>query len=477
MVVAAQKPRLSFSESVNLMVNRAFEFLDLPPGLPEQIKACNTIIEVQFPVRMDNGEYRTIKGWRAVHSDHRQPAKGGIRYSADVNYDEVVALATLMTYKCAIVSVPFGGSKGGLKIDPRNFSEGELERITRRFARELIVKGFISPGGNVPAPDMGTGPREMAWIADVYKQMNRDDMNYFSCVTGKPVANGGIEGRTEATGRGVQYVIREFFRHEDDVARARLSGGLAGKRIVVQGLGNVGYHAAKFLQDEDDARIICIIERDGALIDHNGLDVDAVRHYISTYGGVSGFPGAEYVADGASCLEMDCDILIPAAMESQITMHNVERIRANLIVEAANGPTTYEADLRLNERGIIVLPDALVNAGGVTVSYFEWVKNISHVRFGRMSRRLDEWRSQKYIEALEVMTGKSLPDRLREDISLSTEEVVMVRSGLDDTMRMAYQEMKEALMQNPGLGNFRTAAFFIAIRKIAQSYLDMGVWP
>ncbi len=476
-MAVATKPRRKFSESVNLMVDRAMNYIELPPGLPEQIKACNSIIEIRFPVKLDNGEYKTFRGWRAVHSDHRLPAKGGIRYAPNVNHDEVVALATLMTYKCAIVNVPFGGSKGGVMIDPRQYSEKELERITRRFARDLIAKGYISPGANVPAPDMGTGSREMSWISDVYKAMNPEDINYYACVTGKPVANGGIQGRTEATGRGVEYVIREFFRHPEDIARTGMTGGLEGKRIVVQGLGNVGYHAAKYLSEDDGALIVGIIERDGALIDPNGLDVQAVRDYISEYGGVSGFPGVQYEPDGHAVLEIDCDILIPAALETQITVDNAAQIKAKLIVEAANGPVTFDADKILRERDVMVLPDAFVNAGGVTVSYFEWVKNISHVRFGRMSRRLDEWRSMKLIEALELMTGKTVPDKLKNDIMVSSDEITLVRSGLDDTMRLAYQEIRTALDNKPELADMRTAAFYVSIKKIAQSYLDMGVWP
>lgn len=474
MAIATRPPK-SFSQNVNNMVNRALFHLDLPPGLAEQIKACNSVIQVQFPVQMDNGEYRTFKGWRAVHSDHRLPVKGGLRYAWNVNQDEVIALATLMTFKCAIVNVPYGGSKGGLQIDPRHYSDAELERITRRFARELIVKGYISPGGNVPAPDMGTGEREMAWIADVYKAMHPNDINYFASVTGKPVSNGGIRGRTEATGRGVQYVLREFFRHPYDVRMANMDGDLDGKRIVVQGLGNVGYHAAKFLSEEDGAKIICIIERDGAIVDECGLDVEAVKNYIREYGGVSGFPGATFIRDGVKGLEIECDILIPAALESQITLQNVDAIKAKMIAEAANGPVTFEADARLRDRGVVVLPDAYVNAGGVTVSYFEWIKNLSHIRFGRLDRRLDEWRGQKFVEALEVMTGKSVPEQLRRDLTVETDELTLVRSGLDDTMRQAYQEISEAFHDNHEIPDFRTAAFYVSIKKIARTYMDMGI--
>lgn len=466
---------VSFRQSVDLMADRALAHLDLRPGLAEQIKACNTVLQVQFPVTLKDGNVHVFKGWRATHSDHRLPVKGGIRYALHVNQDEVEALAALMTYKCAIVDVPYGGSKGGLILDPRQYDEEELEIITRRFARELIEKGYISPGGNVPAPDMGTGSREMAWIADVYKKLHPTDINYFACVTGKPRTNGGISGRVEATGRGIQYATREFFRHPEDVKMAGLSGSIEGKRVVVQGLGNVGYHAAKFLSEDDGAKIICIIEWNGAIINEAGLPVEEVRQYLTEHGSLDGFPGAKFVADGRSCLTLDCDILVPAALESQIAADNADGIRAALIVEGANGPVTYAADEKLREKGIVVLPDAYANAGGVTVSYFEWIKNLTHIRFGRMERRLDEYRGDAIIEALQAMTGKSVPDRLRMKLTTSTDELSLVRSGLDDTMRLAYQEISEVFHTHDGITDFRTAAFVVSLSKIARTYEDMGV--
>lgn len=474
-VTESKLNHLTFSQNVDRMVDRAMKLVTLPNGLAAQIKACNSVLEVRFPVRLDNGEYQTLHGWRAVHSDHRLPVKGGIRYSPNVSQDEVIALATLMTFKCAIVNVPFGGSKGGLRLDPRKYSVDELERITRRFARELIAKGYISPGLNVPAPDMGTGSREMAWIADTYKIMHPDEINYFACVTGKPVANGGIQGRTEATGRGLQYAVREFFRHPEDAKRANLSGKLAGKRIVIQGLGNVGFHAARFLREDDDAIITCIIERDGAVINENGLDPVRVRNHIDETGGIKDYPDGRYEPNGRAMLGMECDILIPAALEGQITADNADDIKAKLVVEAANGPVTAAADERLRERGVTILPDAFVNAGGVTVSYFEWIKNISHIRFGRMERRLDERRYKRMIDAIEVTSGKQIPPELRSQLAIETDELTLVRSGLDDTMRLAYQEISEAFHHNTQIVDYRTAAFYVAIKKITQTYLDMGI--
>lgn len=468
---------LTFTQSVDRMVQRALDHLKLPPGLGDQITVCNNVFQTQFPVKLDDGRIRTFKGWRAVHSSHRLPAKGGIRYAPHVNQDEVEALAALMTYKCAIVNVPFGGSKGGLLINPKDYSEAELERITRRFAHELISGGYISPSGNVPAPDMGTGQREMAWIADTYRARYPDDINHLGCVTGKPVSSGGIQGRVEATGRGVQYVVREFFRHPHDVKKANLSGGIDGKRIVIQGLGNVGYHAAKFLSEEDGALIIGVIEWDGGLLDEKGLNIEDIRQHMKENGGVKGYSKATYVENGKSLLEHDCDILIPAAMERQITAENADRIKAPLIVEAANGPVDYAADEKLINRGVIILPDAFVNAGGVTVSYFEWIKNLSHIRFGRMDRRLDERRSETFINALEKMTGQAVPDDIRRELMISSEELTLVRSGLDDTMRQAYQEISQVFNEHDDIKDFRTASFVVALSKIANTYLEFGIYP
>jgi glutamate dehydrogenase (NAD(P)+) len=467
----------TFLESVDLMVDRALGYLDMdfPPGLADHVKVCHSVIQVQFPVRLSDGSYHVFRGWRAVHSDHRLPVKGGIRYAPHVSQDEVEALAALMTYKCALVDVPYGGSKGGLLIDPRAYSENDLEIITRRFARELIEKGFISPGGNVPGPDMGTGAREMAWMADTYKNLFPHDVNYFACVTGKPPTNGGIRGRVEATGRGLQFALREFFRHPEDVALANLNGRLAGKRLIFQGLGNVGYYGAKFLQEEDDALITGVVEWDGAIVDERGIDIEALRQHMNEHGGVKGYPQGTYVENGRSVLENECDILIPAALEGQITAENANRIKAPLIVEGANGPVTFEADEILRKRGVVMLPDFYVNAGGVTVSYFEWIKNLSHIRFGRMERRLDEYRGNAIIHALEVMTGQTVPDDIRAELSTGADELALVRSGLDDTMRLAYQEISQTLHRSDRITDFRTAAFVVSLRKVVRTYMEMGV--
>jgi glutamate dehydrogenase (NAD(P)+) len=351
-----------------------------------------------------------------------------------------------------------------------------MQLITRRFARELIRKDFISPSTNVPAPDMGTGEREMSWIADTYKQLHPENLNYAACVTGKPIHHGGIRGRVEATGRGVVYAMREFFRNLEDVNRTGMKGGLAGKRIVLQGLGNVGYYAGKLLEEEDESVIIAIIEKDGALINEEGLSVQRIREYINANKTIKGFPDAGFIENGKAALEIECDILIPAAMEAQITGENAERIKTKLIVEAANGPVTFEADEILRNKNITILPDAYVNAGGVTVSYFEWIRNLSHIRFGRMERRYDEMRGQHYISALENMTQKEVPDWMQKEIVKGADELDLVRSGLDDTMRNAYQELSETLNTNDKVNDFRTAAYVVAISKISRSYFDLGVF-
>ncbi len=465
---------LTFRQSVDHMVDRALALMDLEPGIANAIKCCASVLQVTFPVEI-RGKVEVFTGWRAVHSIHRLPAKGGLRYSESVDQPEVEALAALMTYKCAIVDVPFGGSKGGLYINPNNYTRKELKRITQRFARELAAAGFLSPSTNVPAPDMGTGQREMAWIADTYKHHYPEDINALACVTGKPVAHGGVNGRTEATGRGVQYALQEFFRHKEELRESGLEGNLEGQRIIIQGLGNVGYHAAKFLSQEDGVKIIAIIENDGAIYNPDGIHVDEAYYHRTSHGGLKGFAGGEFIESGDSVLEYECDILIPAAIEAAITENNAPNIKAKLIAEAANGPVTFEADRILRNRGITILPDAYVNAGGVVVSYFEWIRNLSHMRFGRIERRLDESRGRNIVAALEETTGRSVPEWISNSLSRGADELDLVRSGLDDSMRQAMQEIIDIRQRNPLIEDYRTAAYMIALQKLARSYIDIGV--
>ena len=429
---------------------------------------------MNFGVKLRGGIH-TFTGYRSVHSEHKEPVKGGIRFATSVNQDEVEALAALMTYKCAVVEVPFGGSKGGLHIDPREWNEEELERITRRFAYELIKRDLIHPSQNVPAPDMGSGQREMAWIADQYRRMNTTDIDADACVTGKPLNAGGIAGRVEATGRGVQFALREFFREKEDVKKAGLTGDLDGKRVVVQGLGNVGFHAAKFLSEEDGCKITAVLEYDGSIENDDGIDIEALKAHMNETGGTKGFKGGTYHEPSFTLLEKECDILIPAAMEGVIGKDNADRIKASLIIEAANGPITAGADEILTTKGIVVIPDMYANAGGVTVSYFEWVKNLSHIRFGRMQRRREEERHTKLISEIETMIGKPFSDKFEREHLQGAWELELVRSGLDDTMRGSYQSMREVWHENSRVDNLRTAAFMVAIERVADAYAAKGL--
>ncbi|MGV6801008.1 MAG: Glu/Leu/Phe/Val family dehydrogenase [bacterium] len=465
---------MTFRESVDMMFERAAAHMDISPGLKDKIRVCNATYTVRFGVRL-RGEIHTFVGYRAVHSEHNEPVKGGIRYALSVNQDEVEALAALMTYKCALVETPFGGSKGGLCINPNDWEEHELERITRRFAFELSKRDLISPSLNVPAPDMGTGEREMAWIVDEYRRLNPTDINAEACVTGKPLRSGGIAGRVEATGRGVQYAIQHFFRFDEDMKAAGLDGALDGKRIIVQGLGNVGYHAAKFLSEEDGAIITAVLEYDGAIINDKGIDIEALSHHIKETGGVKGFADGLYEADAKQVLLKECDILIPAAIEGVINSHNAEDIKAKVIVEAANGPVTANADQILRRKGCLIIPDMYANAGGVTVSYFEWVKNLSHIRFGRMQRRQEEARANLLITELERVTNKKMGDEFKKAYLKGSDELALVRSGLDDSMREAYDSMREVWLTNNAITDLRTAAYYVSIKRIADSYGSLGL--
>lgn len=465
---------MSFREGIDRMVDRASLAIGLNPETAKVIQSCNAVIQLKFPVCIGS-KVEVFTGWWAIHSAHRLPAKGGLRFAPVVNQDETEGLAALMSYKCAIADMPFGGAKGGLLISPGNYTEDQLREVVRQFTMELARRDFINPATNVPAPDLGTSAREMAWIADTYKTLFPDDVNRDACVTGKPLERGGVPGRTEATGKGVQYALQDFFRHAELVADTGLSDGLASQRIIIQGLGNVGYHTAKFLAEEDGTRIIAIIEHDGVVVNEDGLNVHNVRQHLAETGGLKDFPGGNYSTQGEQALEMDCDILIPAALESQIHAGNAMRIQAKLIVEAANGPVTYQADEILRERGITILPDIYVNAGGVTVSYFEWTRNISHMRFGRLQRRLDELRGTNYLTALETLTDKQVPENLRREIMRGANELDLIRSGLDDTIRMAFHDILEMLRKNPNITDYRTAAYAIAINKIAQSYYELGL--
>ena len=464
-----------FYADVCQYVDQAAKYSNQDPGLLNQIKACNSVYRFQFPIRKGNS-LEIIHAWRVEHSHHMSPTKGGIRYGEMVNEDEVMALAALMTYKCAIVNVPFGGAKGGIKINPKNYTIAELENITRRYTVELIKKNFIGPGIDVPAPDYGSGEREMSWIADTYLTMNPGSLDALGCVTGKPIALHGIAGRKEATGRGVAYAIRECVSFADDMKALGLLPGLSGKKVIVQGLGNVGYHAAKYLI-EFGATVVGLCEYEGAIYNEDGLDLDEVVKHRKEAGTILGYAKAKKeFANSAEGLEQACDILVPAALENQITDENVRRLQAKIICEAANGPTTPSAAAAFIENGGIIIPDMYANAGGVTVSYFEWLKNLSHVAFGRMGRRYDENSNINIMNLIESTTGTILTPAQRMVVAKGASELELVNSGLEDTMIRSYHEIRE-LKQTRKTDSLRIAAFVLAVDKVANSYMNMGIWP
>ncbi len=468
---------ISFFKQVNQNFDKAAALTGHDATLLEQVKECNSVYHMTFPLERDNGKIEVIHAWRAQHSHHKLPTKGGIRFSPEVNEDEIKALAALMSYKCAVVDVPFGGAKGGVKIDRHKYSKGELERITRRLTFEMAKKSFIGPGIDVPAPDFGTGPQEMAWIADTYQGLAQDDINALACVTGKPVAFGGIRGRNEATGLGVFFGVREACSIEQDMKACGLQTGLGGKRIVIQGLGNVGYHAAKFLEERGEARIIGIAESDGAIFNENGIDVDELVEHRRATGSILDFPGSKRLPTREAALELDCDILVPAALENVITRENEPRIKARIVAEAANGPVTADAAERLLQRGVFILPDTYLNAGGVTVSYFEWLKDLSHVRFGRLEKRFEEYAYRRLLSAVEEATERRFSVDMLKVLAQGADERDLVYSGLEDTMVTAYQEIRELQQRHAGKADLRTATFISAIDKIALVYTGMGIFP
>jgi len=477
MTMANQKPDV-FYESVQKYFDNAAIHTGLPDGLLGQIKSCNAVYRIHFPVKFGN-EVKVIEAYRVQHSHHRSPTKGGIRYSNHVNQEEVMALATLMTYKCAIVDVPFGGAKGGVKINPWEYTPNQLEKITRRYTTELVRRNFIGPSIDVPAPDYGTGPREMSWIYDTYRSFHGDNIDAAGCVTGKPVTQNGIRGRTEATGRGVFYGIREALSIGEDVKKLGLTPGTDGKTMVVQGLGNVGSYTAMISQDEGGMVIVGVSEVEGAIYKKDGIDIHDLLKFRKDTGSILNYPGAKSFPKERrrEVMEFECDVLVPAALENQIDGDNAARIKAKIIAEAANGPVTAEAQQILTEAGKMILPDLYLNAGGVTVSYFEWLKNLSHMRFGRMEKRFNQQTYTNIINLVEEMTGKAITAEQRNVIARGADEIDLVRSGLEETMIVAYHQIREIQKRKRNIKDLRTAAFVNAINKIASDYTAFGIWP
>lgn len=394
--------------------------LNLDPGMEAVLLQPERELHVHFPVRMDDGSIRVFDGYRVQHSTARGPAKGGIRFHQDVSIDEVKALATWMTWKCSVVDIPYGGGKGGIIVDPKQLSIGEIERLSRRFATE--IQGIIGPERDIPAPDVNTNSQIMAWMMDQYSRNKGYPIP--GVITGKPLALGGSLGRNEATARGLQFCVREA---------ARATGmSLEGATVVVQGYGNAGNIAARLLAG-DGAKVLAVSDSQGGIYAKEGLDPIKALRYKEEHGSVIGFANTERVSN-EDLLEIPCDILVPAALEGQITARNASRIKAKMIAEAANGPTTPEADRILFEKGILMLPDILANAGGVTVSYFEWAQNIQGFYW----------------------TEEEVDERLRR---------VMVR---------AFDAVYETAKQHNV--DMRTAAYIVAIRRVAEAVRLRGIY-
>ena len=472
----SRKQEPNFYESVQQNFDKAAAHTNLPAGLLSQIKVCNSVYYMQFPVKIGR-EYQVIEAFRVQHSNHRSPTKGGIRFSQKVNQEEVMALASLMTYKCALVDVPFGGAKGGVKISPRDYNVDQLQRITRRYTAELIKKNFIGPGMDVPAPDYGTGSREMAWILDTYQTFRGGEIDSAGCVTGKPVSQNGIRGREEATGRGVYYGIREVLNDPIMMKKIGMKIGTEGKTMAIQGLGNVGYHTGRISQREGGFKIVSIAEYEGAIFSEEGIDIDALYRHRKKTGSIMDFPGAKNMDQRKQTLEVKCDVLVPAALENQIRKDNAKKVKAKIVAEAANGPVTAQGAEILLKKGVIIIPDMYINAGGVTVSYFEWLKNLSHMRFGRMEKRFDQNTYLGLVNLVEKQTGRPINQKEKAMVTRGAEEIDLVRSGLEETMVSAYYQIRDIMLRRPKITDLRTAAFVNALNKISSDYINMGVFP
>ena len=467
-----QNEKPTFVQNVDMMVNDTIEKININPNIAKILKTCRSVLQVKFPIKI-KGKIEIFQGWRAVHSNHKLPVKGGLRFSTNVNQGEIEALASLMTFKCAVVDVPFGGAKGGLLIDTKKYDEESLEKITKKFARELIRRGFLSPARDVPAPDIGTSQREMGWILDAYKSLRPDDINHVACVTGKSIDHGGIKGRLEATGIGVYEALKELFRHTQEIKKNNITGQLSDQKIIIQGFGNVGLNAAKALFS-NGAKIIGIAEKDGGIFNQRGIDIVELEDYLNLNKTIINFPEAQNIKNSKDLLTYECDILIPAALENVISLTNVNDIKAKIICEAANGPITYRADKKLRKKGTIIIPDIYANAGGVTVSYFEWIRNISHIRMGRLNKRYEENRGEAILQAIQEISSKKLPKNIVNQLVYGANEDDIIASGLEDTMRVAFQSILE-FKKEYKLDNYRMATYAIALKKIEKSYLELGI--
>jgi len=450
-------------------------------GIFEFMLPCKSILETNFRVKLDDGSTKVFSGYRAQHSHHRLPTKGGMRYAPDVDMDEVKALAALMTWKCSCTDVPFGGGKAGITVDSKMYSKNELERITRAFTQQLSKHGFIGPSIDVPAPDMYTGEREMAWMANEYSRLHPTDLNAHACVTGKPITQGGVHGRVSATGRGVYHGTDLFINEKKYMDMIGLTTGMAGKTFIMQGFGNVGFHSARYFV-RHGAKCIGIAEYDADLYNPDGIDIHALEDYKIANRTIKGFPGAaawDSKTKGA-LIEQKCDILGACAKEKVITADNAGRIQAKIISEGANGPITPAGHKKLLERKVLVIPDLYLNAGGVTVSYFEWLKNLNHVSYGRLTWQFTEDQNMAILGSVQDALASHHPGikigpnkDLEEKINGASEKDI-VHSGLAFTMKRAGKRIME-VEEEFGLGiDLRTAAYISSIEKVFQVFKDAG---
>jgi glutamate dehydrogenase (NAD(P)+) len=439
---------VNFLQTFNHFYDTAIKDLSIPKGLSDQIKSCDSVYHLRFPITLDNGEIKVIDAWHGEHSHHMSPLKGGIRFSSVVNEDEVRALASLMTFKCALVNVPFGGGKGGIKIDSKDYSITELERITRRYTFELYSRNSLGPNTYVPATDYGTTSREMSWIYSTYKTLSNSNIDSAASVTSKNIAQGGVSGRKEATGRGVFIGLRELLEDKEEMAKINLKTGIKDKKVIIQGFGNVGFHTAYFLEAAG-AKIIGICEYNGSIYNSDGLSPDSVKSWLKNGKNLSEYENCKFYDDPYHVFYEECDILVPAALEEVINESNMYKIKAKIIAEGANGPVTYEADKYLAKNNTIILPDLYLNSGGVIVSYFEWLKNLNHVRWGRIENQGGD----------------------------SVKEVDLINNALNETMCQAFEEIRTKRRDLKNKITYREAAYKIGIEKIAHTYAEMGIFP
>jgi glutamate dehydrogenase (NAD(P)+) len=462
----------NFLEMVNIFFDQASKYTGMSPEMLEQIKTTDTVLQMTIPLSRDDGSISFHKAYRAQHSHHKLPCKGGTRYSPNVDLPEVEALAFLMTIKCACVNLPFGGAKGGIEVNPKSLSKAERERLTRRYALELGKKGFLSPAIDVPGPDLGTGEEEMAWMMDTFVSHHPKNLNGIATTTGKPLELGGIPGRAESTGLGVFYGIREFLQDPYYMDKLGLKTGILGKTFIIQGFGNVGYWAGHFIQKEG-GKILGVIEQSASVFNEHGIDVDDLKNFYNQRKSLVGYPKAQVFQDKNEVFSKNCDVLIPAAIERSLNGETAKLIDCKIVAESANGPTTPLGEEILEKKGVLILPDLLMNAGGVTVSYFEYVKNLGHIKPGLLTKRWGARRNQNIIETISKSKNLNAKDAIaglkRIAYTEGASELNLVYSGLEQIMTEAVQETKDT-SQKLGV-NLRIAAYVNSLKRIEASTL------